>query len=85
MRPMKVTIDIDPHKIPDIVCCDHAHDGDSNCHRIAEAIAEALGIQDYLARPDRIYELRRLVWERGDSLSLLSVGDEAAPFEASAD
>ncbi len=84
MHPIKVTIDISPHKIPDIVCCDHSHDGDANCHQIAVAIADALGIQHYLARPDRIYELRRLLWERGDRFTVLSAGNESAPIEASA-
>ena len=84
MQPIKVTIDVDPQKIPELVCCDYAaHAGNGN-RQIAAAVAKELGIEDYLSQPDRIYELRRWMWERGDSLALPSSVNQTITLEMNA-
>ena len=86
MRPIKVTIDVDPQKIPDLVCCDYSVDANSSSQQIAVAVAKELGLEDYLYQPDRIYELRRWMWERGNNVSLSSlVEDTVVVMEATAD
>ncbi|MDE2687385.1 MAG: hypothetical protein OXI16_07835 [Chloroflexota bacterium] len=67
MQSIKITIDLDPQKIPDLVCTDHSLLSDDITEQIAIATAKALGIEDYLSQPDRIYELRRWMWERDNS------------------
>ena len=86
MQPIKITIDVDPQKIPDLVCSDYSVHSDDGSRQIAVAVAKALGIEDYLSQPDRIYELRRWMWERGDSFAHHSSHvNGVAPFEMSAD
>ena len=86
MRPIKVTIGVDPQKIPDLVCCDYSVDANSSSQQIAIAVAKELGLEDYLYQPDRIYELRRWMWERGNSVPFSSaVSDSVAVMEATAD
>ena len=85
MRPIKVMIDVDPQKIPELVCGDHSMQADSGTHQIAEAVAKALGIEEYLSRPDRIYELRRWVWERGNTSAFSSQEPEVVVLEMPAD
>ena len=86
MRPIKVTIDVDPQKIPDLVCRDYSVDANSSSQQIAVAVAKELGLEDYLYQPDRIYELRRWMWERGNSVPFSSVVDDSvAVMEATAD
>ena len=72
MPPIRVTIDVDPRNIPALVCRDYSGEAESGNLQIATAVAKALGIEDFLSQPDRIYELRRWMWERGDSLVLPS-------------
>ncbi len=85
MRPIKVTIDVDPQKIPELVCSDYSALADSGTHQIAAAVAKALGIEEYLSRPDRIYELRRWVWERGNTSAFSSQEPEIVVLEMPAD
>jgi len=77
---------VDPQKIPDLVCCDYSVNANSSSQQIAVAVAKELGLEDYLNQPDRIYELRRWMWERGNSAPLSSaVNDSVAVMEATAD
>ena len=86
MRPIKITIDVDPQKIPELVCSDYSVHADSGSEQLAIAVAKVLGIEDYLSQPDRIYELRRWMWEKGDTLTLPpQATEETAPLEMSAD
>ena len=86
MRPIKVTIDVDPQKIPDLVCCDYSVQANSSSQQIAVAVAKALGLEDYLYQPERIYELRRWMWEQGNSVSFSSlVDDTVVAMEVTAD
>ena len=85
MHPIKITIDMDPQKIPELVCSDYSLLSDDITEQIAVAIAKALGIEDYLSRPDRIYELRRWMWERGNSFAFDAYSPEEVALEMSAD
>lgn len=85
MQPIKITIDVDPQKIPDLVCYDYSENANSGTHQIAEAVAKALGIEEYLSRPDRIYELRRWVWERGNTSMFSTQEPEVVVLEMPAD
>lgn len=84
MNPIKITIELDPQKIPELVCADHSLLADDITEQIAIAIAEALGIEDYLSQPDRIYELRRWMWELGNSFAFDAYTPKVA-LEMSAD
>ena len=86
VRPIKVTIDVDPQKIPDMVCCDYSLHPNDGTEQIAVAVAKALGLEDYLYQPERIYELRRWMWEQGNNVSFSSlVDDSIVAMEATAD
>lgn len=86
MRPIKITIYVDPQKIPELVCSDYSTQADSGNEQLAAAVAKILGIEDFLSQPERIYELRRWMWENSDELTLLTQATEgAAHFEMSAD
>ena len=85
MRPIKVTIDVDPQNIPELVCTDHSLLADDITEQIAIAIAKSLGIEDYLSQPDRIYELRRRMWERGNSFAFDAYSPEEVALEMPAD
>ncbi len=85
MLPIKVTIDVDPQKIPELVCYDYSTHSNNGTQQIAEAVAKALGIEDYLSRPDRIYELRRWMWERGNIVTFSTQEPEVVVLEMPAD
>ena len=85
MRPIKVTIDVDPQTIPELVCCDYSEHPDNGTEQFATAVAEALGLEDFLSQPDRIYELRRWMWERGNTSTLSSQESEVLVLEMPAD
>ena len=85
VQPIKVTIDMDPQKIPELVCADYSLLADEITEQIAIAIAKALDIEDYLSQPDRIYELRRWMWERGNSFAFDAYSSEEVALEMPAD
>ena len=66
MRLVTMTIDLDGRHIPELVCTGYPAVGGDGEHvaAVAKAIAESLGIEDYLGKPDRIHELRRTMWAR---------------------
>ncbi len=65
MQPVSVNIDVKSSDIPALVCSDHSeHSTDSEyVGAIAKAVAETLGIEEFLSEPERIDELRRRLWE----------------------
>lgn len=69
MQSVSVTIDVKPQEIPELVCLYHQEEQQNSRYKddIACAVAEALGVQEYLSRSDRIAELRRTLWERNPS------------------
>ena len=86
MHSIKVTIDVDAQKIPELVCRDYSAQANSSSQQIAVAVAKSLGLEDYLYQPERIYELRRWMWERANRVSFAPlVDDSVAVMEATAD
>jgi len=66
MQPVRIALDINPCDIPVIVCSE-ASDADAKSdynYAISEAIAEVLGVQEFLHKPERLNELRRFLWEK---------------------
>lgn len=72
MQQIKITIDVDPQKIPELVCCDYSVHPDNGTEQIAVSVAKALGLEDFLSQPDRIYELRRWLWEQRELMAVSS-------------
>ena len=66
MQTVRVAIDVNPRDIPNLVCAIGAHGReDSNySDAISEALANALGVQEFLHCPERMNELRRVLWEK---------------------
>lgn len=78
MQPVTVTIEVEPRDIPDLLCSSRL---DSNrlaeyVAALAKAVAEALDLQDFLSRPERVHELRRLLWEQNRSSQDQEVAQE---------
>ena len=88
MQALKVAINIEPRDIPDLLCARSVDDS-----RLAEyvtalavAVAEELGLQEFLSRPDRVHELRRILWERDEPANnrrdaAKAVGPVMGPFQ----
>ena len=66
MQPVRIALDINPRDIPVLVCSESPEDEAKSEYKsaISEAIAEALGIQEFLNKPERLNELRRILWEK---------------------
>lgn len=70
MKPVSVTITIQPQDIPALVCSERCEEtpAPGYSRAIAEALASSLGVQDFLFQPQRIYELRRHLWAMSPSI-----------------
>ena len=87
MQPITVTITVEPRDIPNLVCSNQIENSRLAEHiaTLAEMVAETLGIREFLSQPDRVPELRRLLWEQSvtirepDSRGQL-VGPAAGPM-----
>ena len=66
MQAVSVKIDVKPFDIPTLVCSDHSEDHpDAGYVRVvAKAVADALGLEEFLSKPGRVDELRRRLWEQ---------------------
>jgi hypothetical protein len=66
MQAVRIALDIKTRDVPALVCSDYSESASGNEHvaSIARAVAAALGVQEFLSRPDRINELRRRLWEK---------------------
>ena len=55
--------------VPALVCGDYSDKelGASYNPVVAVALAQALGVEEFLFKPERIHELRRLLWEQGNT------------------
>ena len=73
MQHIKITIDVDPQKIPELVCRDYSAHPDYGTEQVALSVAKALGLEDFLSQPDRIYELRRRLWEQRELMAASSL------------
>jgi hypothetical protein len=65
MAQIRITIDIDSRDIPELVCAQHLDETRRARHLadVAYAVANDLGLHDFFSRPDRVEELRRMLWE----------------------
>ena len=70
MQAIHVTVEVNPRDIPSLVCTDYAgiSAGDRYTAAIAQAVAENLGVEEFLGRPDKIDELRRCLWKKDPSI-----------------
>ena len=70
MQAIHVTVEVNPRDIPSLVCADYTNSGSSDRYTaaIAQAVAENLGVEEFLGRPDRIDELRRCLWKKDPSI-----------------
>jgi|AP45_3_1055517.scaffolds.fasta_scaffold90475_1 hypothetical protein len=66
MQTVRVAIDVNPRDIPNLVCAQSADikENPGYSSAISEALANALGVQEFLHQPERIDELRRVLWEK---------------------
>ena len=66
MQAVSVKIDVTPFDIPTLVCSDHLEDQPDAGYvcAIAKALAETLGLEEFLSKPERVDELRRRLWEQ---------------------
>lgn len=69
MQPINVNITVQATHVPALVCGDYSGQDPSTSYTsvVAVAVAQALGIESFLFKPERIHELRRLLWEQGNS------------------
>ena len=65
MQAVSVNIDVRPFDVPTLVCANHPEKTSDSDYlgAIAKAVAETLGIEEFLSKPERIDELRRRLWE----------------------
>lgn len=68
MQALRVAINIEPRDFPHLLCARRVDDSRlaEYVSALAEAVAEELGLQEFLSRPDRVHELRRILWERDE-------------------
>ena len=66
MQTVRVAIDVNPRDIPNLVCSNSTDGKEDTGYStaISEALANALGVQEFLHCPERIHELRRVLWEK---------------------
>ncbi len=70
MQPLSISIEVNTRDIPQLVCSTYSAETNPNAgyaSAIAQAIAEALGVQEFLRKPERVNELRRKLWEMSPS------------------
>ena len=69
MQPISVNIAVQAMHVPALVCGDYSGQdpGTSYNSVVALALAQALGVEEFLFKPERIHELRRLLWEQGNT------------------
>ena len=66
MQTVRVAIDVNPRDIPNRVCSDAMGGKDTTGYStaISEALANALGVQEFLHCQEREHQLRRVLWEK---------------------
>lgn len=65
MQPLSITIDVKAQDIPALIC--EGQMGSSRTgylEAIGQAVAEALGFQEYLSSPGSVDEVRRKLWQK---------------------
>ena len=64
MQSVRIAIDIDTKDIPNLVCNGEQEDKFAYESVISKTLAEALGLQEFLHCPERVNEVRRIIWEK---------------------
>ena len=66
MQAIRVTVEVNPRDIPSLVCTDYAGSNSDSRYTaaIAQAVAENLGVEEFLGKPEMIDELRRCLWRK---------------------
>jgi len=69
MEPISVNVAVQSMHVPALVCGNYSEQDPSLSYNsvVAVAVAQALGLEDFLFKPERIHELRRLLWEKGNT------------------
>ena len=69
MQPISVNIAVQAMHVPALVCGHYSDQDPSVSYNsvVALAVAESLGVEEFLFKPERIHELRRLLWEQGNT------------------
>ena len=69
MQPISVNVAVQAMHVPALVCGDYTDQDPSTSYNsvVAVAIAQTLGVEEFLFKPERIHELRRLMWELGNT------------------
>lgn len=68
MQPISVNVAVQAMHVPALICSNYSGQDPSVSYSsvVAAAVAQALGIEDFLFKPERIHELRRLLWEKNN-------------------
>ena len=68
MDTISVNVAVQAMHVPALVCGNYSKQDPSLSYDsvVAVAVARALGLEDFLFKPERIHELRRLLWERSN-------------------
>lgn len=69
MQPISVNVAVQALHVPALVCGDYSTQDPSVSYNsaVAVAVAQALGVEEFLFKPERIHELRRLLWEKSNA------------------
>ena len=69
MQPISVNVAVQATHVPALVCGDYSDQDPSVSYNavVAVAVAQSLGVEEYLFQPERIHELRRVLWEKGNA------------------
>ena len=69
MQPISVNVAVQAMHVPALVCGDYSDQDTAVSYNsvVALAVARSLGVEEFLFQPERIHELRRVLWEKGNS------------------
>ncbi len=70
MLPLSINIEVSQRDIPQLVCTEYSLERPNAeyASAIAQAVADVLGVQDFLSKPGRVNELRRKLREMSPCL-----------------
>ena len=76
MQSIKVMIDVNPRDIPTLICSEEPLESTLDAQytsAIAQSVAETLGVSEFLHHPERVHELRRILWEMDQAFAIENV------------